>query len=129
MEMRGFARSAAAAEDPHAVLERAASGSVTPEDAATLRAIAPEELADFVHRVAAELPTLQRTLSPARRLALSILTGLPVDPAMDPAILSVLQAQYTYEPERPQAQPQFGSVKNRTEVGTPSQRREEGSST
>lgn len=127
MAMRGFARSAAAAEDPHAVLERAASGSIAPEDVATLRATAPEELADFTRKIAAELPLLQRTLPPARRLALSLLTGLPVDPAMDPAILSVLQAQYTYELERPQAQPQFGSVKNRTEVGTASQRREEGS--
>jgi hypothetical protein len=127
MEMRGFARSAAAVEDPLAVLERATHGSVTPEDAGALRAVYPEMLADFTTRVAGELPALRHSLPIARQTALSILTGTPVNPAMDPAIMSVLQAQFQYEPgPAPTAQPQFGSVRNRAEIGTASQRREEG---
>jgi hypothetical protein len=127
MEMRAFARSVAAVEDPYAVLERAAHGAVTPEDVDALRAVYPELLADFTASVAAELPTLRKTLSPAKKLSLSILTGVPVDPAMDPAILRTLQAQYQYEEPKPdRATAQFGSVKNRTDLATPSQRREEG---
>lgn len=126
MAMRTWARSAAAVEDPDGVLERAAHGAVTPEDADALRNVYPEKLADFTQQVAAGLPTLRETLPYARRLSLSILTGQPVDPSMDPAIMRVFQAQFQYEPEQPRAQPQFGSVKNRTEVGTASQRREEG---
>lgn len=131
MEMRSWARSAAAVEDPHGVLERAIHGAVTPEDAAALRAVYPALLEDFTAKVASQLPTLQHTLPYARRLSLSTLTGLPVDPAMHPDILRVLQAQYTYEPEGARAQPQFGSVRaNASEtgagMGTASQRREQG---
>jgi hypothetical protein len=126
--MRSWARSAAAVEDPHAVLDRASHGAVTPEDAAAIKAVYPELLASFTNDVATQLPQLRKSLSPARKLALSYLTGVPVDPAMDPAILRVLQAQYQFEPETggPRAEAQFGSVKNRSEVGTASQRREEG---
>ncbi len=128
LEMRSWARSAAAVDDPHGVLERAASGSVTPEDIAALRNVYPELLAEFAREVASGLPELRAGLPQPRKLALSLITGVAVDPAMDPAILNVLQAQYQYEPATggPRAQPQFGSVKNRAEVGTASQRREEG---
>lgn len=127
MEMRSWARSVAAVEDPHGVLERAASGNVTPEDIQAIRAVHPEILRDWITEVSSQLGTLRKTLPRERKTALSLLTGQPVDPAMDPAILRVLQAQYAYEPgPAPMAKPQFGSVKNRMEVGTPAQRREEG---
>lgn len=128
LDMRSWARSAAAVDDPHGVLERAASGSVTPEDISALRSVYPELLAEFAREVASGLPELRAGLPQPRKLALSLITGVAVDPAMDPAILNVLQAQYQYEPATggPRAQPQFGSVKNRAEVGTASQRREEG---
>lgn len=126
--MRSFARSAAAVEYPHDVLDDAAHGAITVEGVDALRAVYPEMLADFTNQVAERLPTLQHTLSPDRQTALSILTGLPVNPAMEPAVLAVFQAQYQYEPEPARAQPQFGSVKDRTktEMATPAQRREEG---
>lgn len=129
MEMRGWARAAAAVEDPYGVLERAMHGSVTPEDAAAIRAVYPELLASFTRDVTEQLSTLRKSLPYNRRLALSILTGAPVDPAMEPAILRVLQAQYQYEPPAggPRAEAQFGSVRMREDMATPSQRREEGS--
>lgn len=125
MEMRAFARSIAAVEDPDGVLERAAHGAVSPEDADAMRAVWPEKLADFVNQIGMQLPTLQKTLPYKRRISLSILTGLPVDPAMDPAVMRVFQSQFQYEPEPPTPQPQFGSVKAREiEPATASQRRE-----
>ena len=125
--MGSFARAAAAVEDPHGVFDRIAHGVITPEDVDALRAVYPELLADMTAQIASQLPTLQHTLPHSRKIALSMLTGLPVDPAMDPAILSVLQAQYQYEPERPRPEPQFGSVKNTVDMATPSQQREQGS--
>jgi hypothetical protein len=129
MQMRSFARSVAAVEDPHAVLAAAAAGRVVPEQAAAVRAVHPEVLEDFTSRVIAKLPTLSTNLPYKRRLSLSILTGVPVDPAMRPEILREIQSIYAAEPgtaggtQAPIAQPQFGSVK-RSDPGTPAQRRE-----
>lgn len=127
MAMRSFARSAAALEDPDAVFERAAHGDIMPEDVAALRAVYPGKLEDFTTRVSMALPELRHTLPLARQTTLSVLTGIPVNPAMEPRILTALQAQYTYEPEPPRAEPQFGSVKaDKVEPGTPAQQREAG---
>jgi hypothetical protein len=129
MEMRTFARYAAAAEDPDGIVDRLAAGSITPEDAEVMRAVYPEKYAQITTHIAAHLPELRATLPYQRRLALSIFSGVPVDPAMQPEILSVLQAQFDPGPddssaEPPRPQPQFGSVK--TEAATPAQQRSDG---
>jgi hypothetical protein len=124
MEMRGWARYVAAVEDPDGILERVAQGAVTPEDAEVMREVYPELLADITRQILERLPTLRQNLPYHRRLALSILTGVAVDPSMEPRILAALQAQYAAEPAPPTPQPQFGSVKS-TETGTASQRREQ----
>lgn len=130
MEMRRWARVVAAAEDPHGVVERLANGSITPEDAETMRAVYPELHAEITQQIVSQLPELRARLPYQRRLALSIFSGAPVDPAMDPRVLAVLQGQFAIEEgtaggtEPPKAQPQFGSV--RAEASTPAQRREEG---
>jgi hypothetical protein len=129
MQMRAFARLAAAAEDPDGVVERLASGTVTPEDAEAMRAVYPEMMASITQQIVERLPTLRGTLPYHRRLALSIFSGVPVDPALDPAVLNVLQAQFEYgdEPARgPRAQPQFGSVKKSAPEPTPAQERAAG---
>jgi hypothetical protein len=129
LQMRSFARSVAAVEDPHAALARVAGGNFVPEDANAIRAVYPELLADFTQQIVAKLPTLQKTLPYKRRLALSMLTGVPVDVAMTPAVLREIQGMYAAEPgtaggtQAPVAQAQFGSVQ-RTDPGTPAQRRE-----
>lgn len=127
--MRTFARKAAAAEDPIGVLERAAAGHVTAAEIAAVRATAPEILQAFINEVAPQLAALPKKLPYQRRLALSMLTGQPIDPAMHPAVLRELQSMYVAEPgtaggtQEPAPQPQFGSVK-RSDPGTPAQRRE-----
>jgi hypothetical protein len=127
-EMRAFARTVAAVEDPHAVFERVADGSVTPEDAEAMKTVYPEMYADFVQQVLTRIGDLRETLPFSRRLALSIFTDVPVDPSMDPRVLGVLQASFTSEPgteggtQAPMPAPAFGSVKN--QEATASQRRE-----
>lgn len=131
MEMRTWARYAAAVEDPGAIEERMASGSITPEDAEVMREVYPERLAELQRQILEQLPTLQKSLPYNRRLALSIMTGIPVDASMHPVVLASLQSSFTEEPgteggtQAPKAQPAFGSVK--VNEATPSQQRQQGS--
>lgn len=132
MEMREFARRVAAVEDPGGVEERVAHGSVTPEDAEAYRAVYPERAAAFQQAIVERLPELRKQLPYQRRMALSIFTGIPVDPAMSPNIFAVLQGQFTGAPDggdgmsAPKAQPQFGSVRKSIEQPTPGQHRSQG---
>ena len=117
LAMRAWARYVDAVEDPIGVVERMSSGAVTPEDAEALREVYPEMLADLTQQIITKLPELRERLPYHRRLALSILTGVPVDPAMEPSILAALQQQFAAEDgseggtQAPRAQPQFGSVR------------------
>lgn len=116
MAMRQFARFVAAVEDPGQVEERLADGSVTPEDAEAIRTVYPEMFEDIKARIIESLPELQERLPYKRRLALSIFSGVAVDPAMDPRILRVLQGNFADEPgteggtKAPDAVAQFGSI-------------------
>lgn len=132
MEMRTFAVKAAAVEDPYAVLARAGAGKkarVVPEEAQALQAVWPQVLNDYVTKVVTGLAERQKRLPYAQRLALSMLTGRPLDPAMTPTVLRELQSMYANEPGTaggtmaPRAQAQFGSVK-RSDPGTAAQRRQ-----
>jgi hypothetical protein len=129
MEMRQFARYVAGVEDPDGIEDRLAAGSVTPEDADVMRNVYPERYAAITSQIAAKLPELRASLPYQRRLALSVFSGVPVDPAMHPRILAVLQSSFAEEPgseggtQAPKPQPAFGSVKN--QEATPSQARQE----
>jgi hypothetical protein len=116
MAIRRFARYVAAVEDPGSIEERLADGSVTPEDAEAIRTVYPEMYEDIKMRIIEQLPELQKQLPYERRLALSIFSGVPVDPAMHPRILRVLQGSFANEPgseggtQAPRAQPRFGTM-------------------
>ncbi len=115
-------------EDPGGIEERLASGQVTPEDAEVMREVYPERYANIVASIVEQLPKLRGTLPYSRRLALSIFSGVPVDAAMNPRILSVLQQTYTTEEgseqgtQAPKPKPAFGSVKSQD--ATPSEQRQ-----
>ena len=129
MEMRQFARYAAAVEDPGAVEERLATGSVTPEDAEAYRTVYPERFNELTQAIIERLPSLQERLPYKKRLALSILTGVSVDPALDPQVLSLLQSTFADEPgteggtQAPMSKPSFGSVSKSPEEPTAAQKR------
>ncbi len=130
--MRTWARHAAAVEDPGGVEERLAHGTITPEDAEAYNAVYPERAAHLKQLIIEQLPTLKAALPYKRRLALSIFAGVPVDAAMAPSILHVLQSSFTSEPgteggmQAPKASPQFGSVKKSVPQPTPADTREQG---
>lgn len=127
MAMREFARYVAALEDPGGVFERVADGTVTPEDAETIREVYPEQFQEFQEQVMMEVQALRKALPYEKRLALSIFTGVPVDPAMDPRVLGLLQGHFTEEPggglSAPKPNPQFGSVTKSVAEPTPGQSR------
>ncbi len=110
-EMAKFARYAAAVEDPAAILERMNDGTLTPEDAEAMREVYPETYAHVQQQIMERLPELQQTLPYERRLTMSILFGLPVDPAMRPEILTVLQNSF--------AQNMGGAIAAPSPTGTP----------
>ena len=128
MEMRAFARHVAAVEDPTSVERRLIDGSLTPEDVEAYNAVYPERAALLTQKIMENLGTLQATIPYHRKIALSMLTGMPIDPAMHPQVLAVLQGHFADEPgsdggtQAPTPQPAFGSV--RADIATASQQRE-----
>lgn len=129
MDMRKWARYVAGVEDPHSILDRVVDGSVSPEDAEVMREVYPEMLADLQREITEQAGSTKKTIPYHRRVALSRLTGVAIDPTMDPRIMSVIQAAHASEEgtsggtESPRAQPQFGSVSKALGEPTPSQRR------
>lgn len=133
MEMRSFARSVAAVEDPGGVEERAVHGALTPEDVDAYWAVYPERAAHFRDLVTTEIATLQ-TLPYARQISLSMLSGTPVHPSLHPEVIASLQAQFVAEPgseggaQAPRAMPQYGAIQTLQQQSTPAQQRAEGAS-
>jgi hypothetical protein len=131
LAMRSWARSAAALEDPQGVFERAGHGFVTIDDAAAIRAVYPELLAGFTAQVGELIAQRERPLPYKQALALSILTGEAMDPALDPKVLGVLQGSFVNDDgdpatQAPTASPSFGSVKRSVPEPTPAQQRSQG---
>lgn len=116
LEMRSWARTIRAAEDPESVEDDLARGVMTPEAAVAYRTVYPERFADLQRAIFAAAPTLSKTLPLKRKIALSIFTGVPLIPALQPNVLAVLQGTYRTEPgtaggtQAPTAQPHFGAL-------------------
>lgn len=128
LQMRSFARSVHAVEDPAGVERRAAAGRITPEDAAAYWAVYPERALDFQRQILEQIG-VDTPVPYAKRLTLGILAQKPIDPSMNPRVLSVLQGSYRKEPgseqgtQAPKPQPAMGSLKKSPDAPTPSQAR------
>lgn len=135
LEMRSYARSIAAAEDPSGVEERVINGTVTPEDAAAYWAIYPERGQHFKMQYLNAVSGKAERPSLRQRIAFGMFAGVPVDPSMHPTVLAALQAPFAAEPgteggtQAPKASPQFGSIKKSPDAPTPAQTRAQGGMT
>lgn len=106
-QLDSFARYVHAAEDPASVLEDLAhAGQVSIEGAETLRVVYPSLYAEAQRALLDKASTLQKTLPYGRRVALSVMFGVPVDGTMSRAHLGYLQAGQPPAPPQQQAQPQ-----------------------
>lgn len=132
LEIRAWARRVRAAEDPAGVEQRLVEGTITPEDAQTYRAVYPERFKAMQQAIFEQAPLLSKTLPLRRKIALSIFTGVPLIPALQPNVLAVLQGNFASEPgsaggtQAPKPMPSFGafgSVKS-MDKPTPAQSRQ-----
>lgn len=125
LAIRGWARAVRAVEDPASVEERLARGIVTPEEADAYRTVYPERFAELQREIFAGAPMLEKTLPMNKKVALSIFTGIPVTPAMQPNVLAVLQSTFDVEPgtaggtTAPTAQPSFGAMGSLKDIDKP----------
>lgn len=132
LQMRSWARTVRACEDPDGVEQRLIHGNMTPEDAEAYRSVYPERFAAMKQSITETAPTLSRTLPMKRKIALSIFFGVPVTPALHPNVLAVLQGNFASEQgtaggtQAPAAQPNFGALGSLKSVDkpTPAQQRE-----
>jgi hypothetical protein len=103
-----FARIMEVAERPEVALERLAAGTMTPEDAETLRSVYPAMYSEARADIMAHIAEYRETLPYAKRLNLSIMMDAPVDRALVPEALTVyqrpkppLEQQQAQAPTRP----------------------------
>lgn len=115
-QLREFARYVQVVEEPMTVLARARAGTITSQDVEALREVYPAVYSRVQQEALMQTAKLRDKLTSQQRIAMSMLTGTPIDPALHPAILAQLQASFTFEPgtaggtQAPAPQPQFGSV-------------------
>ncbi len=125
LAMRSWARTIRAVEDPGGVEDRLAHGTVTPEDAEAYRTVYPERFAAMQQTIFQAAPQLSKTLSLKKKIALSIFTGVPLIPALQPNILQVLQGSFRTEPgtgggaQAPKPLPAFGALGSTKSVDKP----------
>jgi hypothetical protein len=132
LQMRSWARTVRAVEDPSGVEERLLHGNMTPEDAEAYRTVYPERFAAMQQSILAAAPTLAKTLPMKRKIALSVFTGVPLIPALQPNVLAVLQGNFASESgsqggtQAPRAEPNFGALGSAKSLDkpTPAQARE-----
>jgi hypothetical protein len=98
-EITQFARRMEAADDPAAVLERAAqTGDVSIEAADTIRAVYPRLFNDAQMRLLQRAAELREALPYARRMMLSTLFDVPLDGTSDPEYVAFLQQAFAPVP-------------------------------
>lgn len=134
MKIREWARAVRAVEHPESVEERLARGLCTPEEANCYRTVYPERFAALQREIFMAAPTLDKTLPMSKKVALSIFTGIPVTPAMEPNVIAVLQSTFDVEPgtaggtQAPGPRPNFGALGSLKDIDkpTPAQQRAQG---
>lgn len=94
-----FARYAAATENPESILESMKRGTLTPEEAETMRVVYPQMFAKVQEFILDNVATLQEDLPYQKRVQLSILFRVPADTTMSPAFVQRMQAQFVTEQE------------------------------
>jgi hypothetical protein len=102
MEARKFGRYAEAVENPAGIVERLADGSLTPEDAEVMKAVYPGLYEKVQTGLVDRLTELRQSLPYERRLTLSIMFGVDVDPSMSPPMVAALQKSFVEPPQSPQ---------------------------
>ena len=118
LELAKFARYMEACEHPGGIVERLSSVTMTPEDAEVLKSVYPALYSDVRESVMDRAAVMRATLPYGKRLMLSILLDVPVDPALTPEAQSV----YQRPPAMPAPQKPARPMPTGTEQSTKAQR-------
>ena len=122
-ELAKWAERVEAADDPASVLEAAARGDVVSAEAAeTLRTVYPRLFAEAQKRLVQGASEPDKRLPYKRRLQLSALFDLPLDPSLSPEYASFLQAGYQPAPisqGAPPPQPGQPTINGPVNLGAP----------
>ncbi len=131
LQIRSWARTVRACEDPAGVEERLANGRITPEDAEAYRVCYPARFAALQAAIFQSAPALSKTLPTSKKVALYVFTGVPTMPALQPNVLKVLQSTFAVEAgtaggtQAPKPMPAFGALGSARALDepTPAQKR------
>jgi len=131
LQMRSWARTVRACEDPHGVEVRLAQGIVTPEESDAYRTCYPARFQALQGAIFQAAPQLAKTLPTRKKIALYVFTGVPTMAALQPNVLQVLQSTFAVEPgtaggtQAPRPMPSFGALGSTkaTDDATPAQKR------
>ena len=93
-EIVAFTRKARVVANPLEALERFKEGSISLDEVMALRAAYPNLYDDIVQEVVRRLPELKKELDYDKRVALSIMTGVPVDSTMRRPFVEALKAMH-----------------------------------
>lgn len=93
-QMNRFLRIARAVDDPGTVLDDLRARRLTPEAVDAIRSVYPALYRQIVTTVMRELASDDARPSYQDRLQLGILLGIPTDPSLTPASLSILQSAH-----------------------------------
>jgi hypothetical protein len=132
IDMRTFARYVDAVEHPQNVEQRLLAGTLSPEDAEAYRAVYPERHAQLTQLLVQEMTTAKGAIPYARRMSMSIFTGTPCDPSLDPQTIATFQGHFAREngslggSSNPTPSPAFGSIKKSAPEPTPADKRAQG---
>lgn len=109
-QLRSFERYLSAAENPVKVFESAARGEIDFEGIETVKACYPRLYQEAQRTLIQSAEKLQVKLPYQRRLALSAMFGVAVDPTMSDSFMSVMQQPDTASQQPTPPQPAFGNL-------------------
>lgn len=112
-ERMKWMRYAEAVEDPSSVLEDLEAGTLTPEGVEALREVYPAMYRELTRQVMEQIADLDEPPPYEERVEMSLLLGMPLDPSMEPAFVTAMQATYIQqEPQTPPSSAQARPVPN-----------------
>lgn len=118
-QLAKFERYVEAAEHPLNILEDLKTGTVSPEQVETLKAVYPDLYKRIQSSVMEQVSTAEN-IPYSKRLQLGLLLDIPADSSLTPAVIKSLQTTFkTTEPEKEPAPTRLQSLKVNNSLQTP----------
>lgn len=107
-EKAQFTRVFDAVHDPISVLHDIGSGQVTPEQVQAIATVHPQLKQDMDKKLLDAMKEAVEPLSYANAVGITMFTGVPADPTLEPQSIQDLQANFAPQPQKAPAEPAVG---------------------